>query len=75
MIKHLEQGNNDFYTENGLVVFTKEYHLKRGYCCKNGCKHCPYKQGLKNVAFKTPELPTVPPYDAEGFISYKKKED
>ncbi|MBU2915365.1 hypothetical protein KO526_15305 [Reichenbachiella agariperforans] len=28
--------------ESGLIVFTKEYHLKRGYCCKNGCKHCPY---------------------------------
>ncbi|WP_262501902.1 DUF5522 domain-containing protein [Reichenbachiella agariperforans] len=28
--------------ESGLIVFTKEHHLKRGYCCKNGCKHCPY---------------------------------
>lgn len=32
----------DFYYENGLVVFTMSYHLKRGYCCKNGCRHCPY---------------------------------
>ena len=23
--------------------FTKAYHLRRGYCCDNGCKHCPYK--------------------------------
>jgi hypothetical protein len=23
-------------------VFTEKYLLKRGYCCKNGCKHCPY---------------------------------
>ena len=32
----------DYYMENGLVVFTEAYHLKRGYCCKSGCRHCPY---------------------------------
>ncbi|UII27696.1 DUF5522 domain-containing protein [Fulvivirga maritima] len=31
-----------FYIENGLYVFTEAYHLKRGYCCKSGCRHCPY---------------------------------
>jgi hypothetical protein len=33
----------DFYMENGLVVFTAAYHLKRGYCCNSGCRHCPYR--------------------------------
>jgi hypothetical protein len=34
---------DDFYkTEEGYIVFTEKYLLKRGYCCKNGCKHCPY---------------------------------
>lgn len=33
----------DFYTsEEGFIVFTEKYHLKRGYCCKSGCRHCPY---------------------------------
>jgi hypothetical protein len=33
----------DFYFDDkGFMVFTSTYHLKRGYCCKNGCKHCPY---------------------------------
>lgn len=33
----------DYYTsEEGYIVFTEKYHLKRGYCCKSGCKHCPY---------------------------------
>ena len=32
----------DYYIENGYYVFTDSYHLKRGYCCKNGCRHCPY---------------------------------
>jgi hypothetical protein len=32
----------DYYIENGKFVLTKEYLEKRGYCCKNGCRHCPY---------------------------------
>lgn len=24
------------------VVFTALFHINRGYCCGNGCKHCPY---------------------------------
>jgi hypothetical protein len=37
--------NIDYYIdENGLLVFTAAYHLKRGYCCKNGCRHCPYNE-------------------------------
>ncbi|WP_306415981.1 DUF5522 domain-containing protein [Fulvivirga ulvae] len=31
-----------YYIENGLYVFTEAYHLKRGYCCQSGCRHCPY---------------------------------
>jgi hypothetical protein len=31
-----------YYTPQGLLVFTASYHLKRGYCCKNGCRHCPF---------------------------------
>ena len=34
----------DYYVENGFYVFTKKYHLKRGYCCNSGCRHCPYKE-------------------------------
>ena len=33
----------DYYkSEEGYLVFTEKYHQKRGYCCKSGCKHCPY---------------------------------
>jgi hypothetical protein len=38
---------NDDEPEKGLFVFTEEMHLKRGYCCGNGCLHCPYD--YKNV--------------------------
>lgn len=37
----IEEG--DFYwSEEGYRVFTKQYHIKRGYCCESGCRHCPY---------------------------------
>ena len=31
-----------YFNEQGYMVFTEYYHKKRGYCCKNGCKHCPF---------------------------------
>ena len=42
-----EEEEADYYlNDQCLIVFTEKYHLKRGYCCENGCKHCPY--GKKN---------------------------
>lgn len=34
--------DDEYYIENGLLVFTEAYHLKRGNCCRSGCRHCPY---------------------------------
>ena len=31
-----------YHSEEGYIVFTEKYHLKRGYCCQSGCKHCPF---------------------------------
>jgi len=31
-----------YYTPEGYKCFTEKYHLNRGYCCKSGCRHCPY---------------------------------
>ena len=31
------------YLENGYVVFTEAYHLRRGSCCGSGCRHCPFE--------------------------------
>jgi hypothetical protein len=47
----------DYYIENGKYVFTEQYHLKRGYCCGNGCRHCPYNQENVKGGSKT-ELDT-----------------
>lgn len=38
----LEEG--DYYmNEQGFMVFTEQYHKKRGFCCGSKCKHCPYE--------------------------------
>ena len=43
----------DFYLEeiNGIKykVFTEHYHSKRGFCCNNSCRHCPYKKNKNKV--------------------------
>lgn len=28
--------------ETGLFVLSADYLRKRGYCCDEGCRHCPY---------------------------------
>jgi Family of unknown function (DUF5522) len=48
MKKPLFDDDEIFYVnEDGLYVFTAEYLLNRGYCCGNGCLHCPFD--YKNV--------------------------
>ncbi|HKO79640.1 MAG TPA: DUF5522 domain-containing protein [Chitinophagaceae bacterium] len=37
------EGVHYYINEEGLVVLTEKYHLERGYCCGNGCKHCPFQ--------------------------------
>ncbi|MEI6147085.1 MAG: DUF5522 domain-containing protein [Methylococcales bacterium] len=32
----------DYLIEDGNWVFTQWFHLKRGSCCGNACKNCPY---------------------------------
>ena len=35
--------DEDFYFDpSGLMVLTEKYHLRKGFCCGNGCRHCPY---------------------------------
>ena len=49
--KELDQ--EDYYkTPEGYIVFTEKYHLKRGYCCQSGCKHCPYGYDKKTHSIK-----------------------
>jgi len=42
------EGIHYYINEDGLVVMTENFLRERGYCCGNGCKHCPF--GYANVA-------------------------
>jgi uncharacterized protein DUF5522 len=42
------EGIDFYFDKTGLMVLTEKYHLQRGYCCGNGCRHCPYN--YENVA-------------------------
>ena len=53
----------DYYlTPEGYIVFTEAYHLKRGYCCQSGCKHCPWKKEreLQRQKWNPPTPPDKP---------------
>jgi hypothetical protein len=36
------EGEDYYVNEQGLVTLTAKYLLDRGYCCGNGCRHCPF---------------------------------
>ena len=39
----LKEGS-DFYFDvpTGFLVMSALKHIKRGFCCNSGCRHCPY---------------------------------
>jgi len=47
MKNKLVEDDDYYYNPGGLLVLTEAYHLERGYCCGNGCLHCPFE--YKNV--------------------------
>lgn len=38
----LKEGIDYYYNGNGYTVLTEKYLIDRGFCCGNGCRHCPY---------------------------------
>jgi len=53
----LDKENTElYYLEDGRVVFTPLYHIQRGYCCGNKCRHCPFypKNQKGNNVIETP---------------------
>ncbi len=52
----------DYYLDaHGLLVFTAFYLMKRGYCCRTGCRHCPY--GFRPDGERRNLPPCTPPRD------------
>lgn len=38
----------------GETVFTRRYLLDRGWCCQQGCRHCPYGESHIVIRYKNP---------------------
>ena len=37
------EGNDAYFDpDTGLIVMTEGFLLRRGWCCGNICRHCPY---------------------------------
>jgi hypothetical protein len=67
--QELIEGTDFYYDENGMTVFTREYHLNKGYCCGHGCRHCPYDyvnvpEPRKSFLSKTTPEQSSPPATA-----------
>jgi Family of unknown function (DUF5522) len=47
------EGRDYYFNEQGLMVLTAEFLLRRGYCCGNGCFHCPYQDDEAKKKFNS----------------------
>lgn len=45
--------------DSGLFVMTSFYLRERGYCCGNGCRHCPFDNETRRKA-KRPKIGAWP---------------
>jgi len=36
------EGEDYYFSDDGLMILTKEYLLRRRYCCGKKCLNCPY---------------------------------
>ena len=60
-MSNFTEGKDFYYNEEGFVVLTSGYHLKRGRCCGSGCLHCPYDYKLVPEPRRTELLTIRPP--------------
>ena len=70
-MSHQLEKYKDYYLENDRVIFTADFHLRRGSCCGNGCRHCPYEpKNKRNNTIKQKQYDTIrqddPPGNGEG---------
>ena len=60
------------------IVYTplsREFLLKRGYCCNNGCKNCPYNYKIELTKEETMRpKPRIPNPSQEEIITSNRKE-
>jgi hypothetical protein len=53
------EGEDFEVTNDGKVVMTSKFLLKRGRCCSSGCSNCPYGYAKKVDPSEPPELSLI----------------
>jgi hypothetical protein len=61
------EGLHYYLNEEGFVVFTEKYHLEKGFCCGNGCRHCPFNYENVPEPRRSALLTKKTPGDSENF--------
>lgn len=61
MPEKLREGEDYYIGEDGLLVMTEAYLRRRGTCCENGCRHCPYGFGTREEPASKPGVRPRPP--------------
>jgi hypothetical protein len=46
-------------TSDGLSIATRHFLLRRGYCCANRCRNCPYVNWRANPAWQHAPASTI----------------
>lgn len=77
-VKSYKEGIH-YYIEGERVVFTALFHIQRGQCCGNGCRHCPYdpkhKKGKVVLAEKFSKFQDMELKDIEKQLEELQKID
>jgi len=47
----------------GKKVFTREFLIRRGYCCQCGCFNCPYRENQSSI---DPNIPIELQLETKG---------
>ena len=45
-VPKLVEGVDYYMAEDGTMTLTREFLLKRGYCCNHGCQECPWRNSV-----------------------------
>lgn len=59
--------DDEFYMENGKFVLTERFHLRRGFCCGNGCRHCPFAHAAVPEKIREQKPPPFPFFTDEKY--------
>ena len=55
--ENFTEGIDYYFDCDGLMVLTALFLEKRGFCCKQGCRHCPYPK-ISDAVAKAANLKT-----------------